>query len=136
MASPHIAGLLAYLISIYPSTTFNPTPEKGFLPPVLGIVPVESARNVYTFAYDFLPSWMTRLLPPPSFFNDAITVAPVPTIPVLTPDLLKKALVKLATEDVLVGSQLPSGTPNLLAFNNATGPDGRSWVNDDFWANL
>ena len=45
MASPHIAGLLAYLISIYPSTTFNPTPEKGFLPPVLGIVPVEVGND-------------------------------------------------------------------------------------------
>jgi cerevisin len=37
MASPHTAGLLAYLLSIYPSTTFDPLPHLFF--------PKNSMRN-------------------------------------------------------------------------------------------
>ena len=136
MASPHTAGLIAYLLSIYPSVTFDPELEKGLLPPVLGISPVESAKNVYAFAYDYLPSWMTRFIPPPALFGDASTFAPVPSIPTLSPVQLKKALIKLASSGLLTGAELPAGTPNLLAFNNATGPDGKSWVDDSFWADL
>ncbi len=35
MASPHTAGLLAYLLSIYPSATFNPSIDESFVPPPL-----------------------------------------------------------------------------------------------------
>jgi cerevisin len=134
MASPHTAGLLAYLLSIYPSATFNPEPEKGMLPPVLDVLPIESAKNAYAFAYEFLPSFMTRFLPPPAFFVDESEFAPIP-LPTLTPAQLKAALLKLATPDVLDDSQLPTGTPNLLAFNNATDANGHSWV-EEFWADI
>ena len=45
-------------------------------------------------------------------------LAPVPP-PTLTPKQLKLALLALSTENALTDA-LPSGTPNLLIFNNAT----------------
>ena len=115
MASPHTAGLLAYLLSIYPSKTFNPDVSAFVPPPALQSVPQRAFGTILSFARAALPSWMSSVLPPP-----VLDVAPTPApLPILTPDQLKKALIALATSGVL--SALPPNTPNLLIFNNGTG---------------
>lgn len=108
MASPHTAGMLAYLLSIYPSTTFNPTFET------LDILSLPYA-SLYSLCHAALPRWMTEFLPSPELFINA----PIPSGPAeITTEQLKQALLDLATPDVL--DDLPLGTPNLLIFNNAT----------------
>ena len=113
MASPHTAGLLAYLLSLYPSVTFNPEVEPDLVPQhsLFG----SQFSTVYAAAHSALPSWMTTFLPPPR----VLEAAPTPKEPTtLTPKQLKKALLALSTPDTFL--TLPEGTPNLLIFNNAT----------------
>jgi len=117
MASPHTAGLLAYLLSIYPSKEFNPSTLQltdGF-PAPLGVQSTVTIQNAYAVAHAYLPSWMTTFLPAPEFFGtDDASTGPS----TLTPLQLKRALLQLASPGLL--SELPAGTPNLLIFNNAT----------------
>ena len=113
MASPHTAGLLAYLLSLYPSKSFDPE-VSAFVSPVVQSVPQRALGTVFSIARAALPTWMSSMLPPPVLE----AAAPIP-LPTLTPAQLKKALLALATPDVL--SMLPAKTPNLLIFNNATG---------------
>lgn len=116
MASPHTAGMLAYLLSLYPSKSFNPEVIPDLVPPALSLFAPSSFSNVYAMAHAALPSWMTSYLPSPSLVEE---VAPVPKEPAtLTPKQLKKALLALATQDAL--ADLPKDTVNLLIFNNAT----------------
>ena len=113
MASPHVAGLLAYLLSLYPHKTFNPdlTPDLAS-----AMQTHVSFGDVYKVAHSALPGWLSAFLPPPRLLADV--VAPIPDEPTLTPLQLKKALLALSTKGVL--SSLPDETPNLLVFNNAT----------------
>ncbi|KAF9645403.1 hypothetical protein BDM02DRAFT_3120303 [Thelephora ganbajun] len=113
MASPHTAGLLAYLLSLYPSKSFDPDVSAFVSPPVVQSVPQRALGTVFSFARAALPSWMAPMFPSPVLE----TVAPIP--PTLTPAQLKKALLALATPGIL--ATLPPKTPNLLIFNNATG---------------
>lgn len=116
MASPHTAGLLAYLLSLYPSATFNPDVAPDLVPSFSLLAVPSSFTNVYAVAHAALPSWMTTFLPSPSFVEE---VAPTPKEPVtLSPKQLKKALLALSTADAL--ADLPAQTVNLLIFNNAT----------------
>lgn len=113
MASPHTAGLLAYLLSIYPSATFDPTLSSTFLPSALNIERPYS--SFYSLCHAALPRWMTDFLPSPQLFFSA----PVPGGPaVISPLELKTALRKLASSNML--TDLPPKTINLLIFNNAT----------------
>ena len=125
MASPHIAGLLAYLLSIYPSKTFDPS--FGADESLISLTSSRfqdsqgksSALSFYTMAHRVLPSFIASYLPSPKLLDTVLSnedVAPIPKT--LTPSQLKKALIALATEGVL--SDLPAKTVNLLAFNNAT----------------
>ena len=114
MASPHTAGLLAYLLSLYPSKSFDPEVSAFVSPLVVQSVPQRALGTVFSFARATLPSWMSSLLPPPVLE----VAAPIP-LPTLTPAQLKKAVLALATPDVL--AMLPPKTPNILIFNNATG---------------
>jgi len=114
MASPHTAGLLAYLLSLYPSKSFDPDVSAFVSPPVVQSVPQRALGTVFSFARTALPSWMSSLLPPPVLE----TAAPIP-LPTLTPAQLKKAVIALGTPNVL--ATLPPKTPNILIFNNATG---------------
>ncbi|KAI8978229.1 peptidase S8/S53 domain-containing protein [Trametes punicea] len=121
MASPHTAGLLAYLLSLYPSSTFDPKVTPDLVPAVMQTQAFSSSSlaGVYSFAWSAMPSWMTTFLPHPQLVEEV--VAPVPGTPkTLTPKQLKLALLALATEGAL--DDLPTGTPNLLIFNNATSP--------------
>ena len=113
MASPHTAGLLAYLLSLYPSKSFDPEVSAFVSPPIIQSVPQRALGTIFSFARAAFPSWMSSMLPPV-----LETVAPIP-LPTLTPAQLKRALLALASPDVLAA--LPPKTPNLLIFNNATG---------------
>jgi cerevisin len=67
MASPHTAGLMAYLLSIYPSATFDPSLsslvhlEFNAQRPFTG-----SFTSLYGFAYTVMPRWVSDFLPPPA----------------------------------------------------------------------
>ncbi|KAG0699460.1 peptidase S8/S53 domain-containing protein [Suillus ampliporus] len=113
MASPHTAGMLAYLLSIYPSTTFNPTLKSTFLAPALKLE--RTYASFYSLCHAALPHWITEFLPSPQLF----ITAPIPGGPAeISPKALKQALIDLATPNVL--TDLPALTVNLLIFNNAT----------------
>ncbi|KAG1763657.1 peptidase S8/S53 domain-containing protein [Suillus placidus] len=113
MASPHTAGLLAYLLSIYPSATFDPTLSSTFLPSTLNLERPYS--SFYSLCHAALPRWMTEFMPSPQLFvNGPIPGGPV----VISPLELKTALRKLASSNMLAA--LPPKTVNLLIFNNAT----------------
>ena len=114
-AAPHAAGLIAYFLSLYPSKSFDPDVSAFVSPPVVQSVPQHVLDTVFSFARAALPTWMSSMLLPPPVLE---AIAPTP-LPTLTPAQLKKALLELATRDVL--SMLPPKTPNLLIFNNATG---------------
>lgn len=138
MASPHVAGLLAYLLSIYPSETFAPSIDS-IVPPALESSKKQaiSLLDMYELTYEFVPVWLASVLPSPSLFSSIREVAPIPPLPTLTPLQLKNALIALSSEDKLVGQALPVGTPNLLVFNNATDAKGKPWTfRSEFWANL
>ncbi|KAL1744814.1 peptidase S8/S53 domain-containing protein [Schizophyllum fasciatum] len=110
MASPHVAGLLAYLLSIYPSASFNPSVEE---PKVFFDAPLAQAqKTLFSVARNILANFLP-------IAPSAELLAPVPKDPKpLSPAQLKQALLDLATKGVL--DDLPTGTPNLLIFNNAT----------------
>jgi len=110
MASPHVAGLLAYLLSIYPSTTFNPVVKEIFSEESPSQLPF--ITSLFAAANAAMPRWAASFLP-----AVAEAFAPVPP-KVLTPLQLKKALIALSSSGLLSG--LPDKTPNLLIFNNAT----------------
>jgi len=116
MASPHTAGLMAYLLSIYPHATFNPRlsslvpPELNSQRPFSG-----SFTGLYEAAYSVMPRWVTGFLPSPRLI-EAIT-GPDDDIP-LSPADLKRALIALSSPDLLTG--IPDDTVNLLIFNNFT----------------
>jgi len=130
MASPHIAGLLAYFLSIYPSANFNPTFDKAGR--LISIkpqhLPCESSSpsSLYAMAHDALPSFISSYLPSPEFIDSVLqhtrdSFGRIPKKPkALTPAQLKQALLALGSRGMLSG--LPGGTRtvNLLAFNNAT----------------
>lgn len=119
MASPHVAGLLAYLLSLYPSTTFNPSAADDFVvaSTLQTQTTMSSAVGVYAVVMKVLPNWLVGYLPPVSVLQ-AVTSTSTAARKTLTPKQLKAALLDLSTKDVFTG--LPSGTPNLLIFNNAT----------------
>jgi len=110
MATPHTAGLLAYLLSIYPSATFNPTFDKSDeLISLTSEIEQTPLDGIYAVIHAALPPWISVFLPAPEFAQFA---AP------MTPAQLKKSLVALSSIGKL--ASLPANTPNLLIFNNAT----------------
>lgn len=119
MASPHVCGLLAYLLSVYPTKSFNPAFGAEFMAPTLGAQhsfqgPVAST---YALVRASLPRWISTFLPTPELL-EAVQGDDAQGPPTLNPAQLKKALLGLATVGVL--TDLPGKTPNLLIFNNAT----------------
>jgi cerevisin len=104
MASPHVCGLLAYLLSIEGTETFSVLAAEEST--------VSASASAYASAFSFLPRIAQTFLHQLSF-------APTPKKPTtLTPAILKNALLKLSSKGVL--SDLNSKTPNVLVFNNAT----------------
>ncbi|UZJ53191.1 hypothetical protein CBS101457_002511 [Exobasidium rhododendri] len=126
MASPHVVGMLAYLLSIYGSKEFATVADA--LPSGHPVNAKMVSFQDYTSSF---ASKIQNILPAPAFVLDMIStlfggekqvsLAPTPKEPavgsVLHPTDLKKALIKLATPGKL---QEVNGSPNLLIFNNAT----------------
>ncbi|KAI0077182.1 hypothetical protein K474DRAFT_1109882 [Panus rudis PR-1116 ss-1] len=119
MASPHTAGLLAYLLSIYPDKTFSPKITPDLVPSSLLTQGLSSAcfSDAYALAHSSLPSWIASFLPPPRLVEEVVASTPRENV-TLTTKQLKAALLELAVRDKL--DTLPEETPNLLIFNNAT----------------
>lgn len=115
MASPHVAGLLAYYLSIYPARTFDPD-LATFVPSILLSEEASSAWSIYSIAYNALPSFISEFLPSPAFVR--AVVAPIPSFPTISTSQLKAAVIALSTKDALI--DLPKDTVNYLVFNNAT----------------
>ncbi|KAJ7658531.1 peptidase S8/S53 domain-containing protein [Mycena rosella] len=111
MASPHTAGMLAYLLSLYGTEKFSP--ELEMMPVQMQLQAPFVTSPVYFFAHAALPRWAAAFLPTP---RPEVEVAPIPKT--ITPAQLKKALLDLATKGAL--TDLPAKTINLLIFNNAT----------------
>ena len=118
MAAAHASGLIAYLLSLYPSKSFDPDVSPSVPPPTIQSVPQRVLGIVFSFVRTALPDWMSSMLPSPVPGADNPAPFPIP-FPTLTPAQLKEALLALATPDALAG--IPPKTPNLLIFNNATG---------------
>ncbi|KAI0292817.1 peptidase S8/S53 domain-containing protein [Russula brevipes] len=115
-ASSHTAGLMAYLLSIYPSATFDPSPSSLVRPEFNAQRPFTgSFASLYGFVYTVMPRWVSGFLPPPRLV-EAVTA-------------LKAAVIKLASRDVL--TSLPADTKNLLIFNNYT-TSKELWMNVGF----
>ncbi|KAJ7181146.1 subtilisin-like serine protease [Mycena filopes] len=102
MAAPHTAGLVAYLLGIYPARTFDPVFADAR--------PLAAPSRVYAVLRMALPRPFAGLLPP--------TAQALGHPATLTPAEMKAALLRLATRGKLTG--LPIDTPNALVFNNAT----------------
>jgi cerevisin len=119
MAAPHNAGLMAYLLSLYPSGTFNPDTPREMVPPSMDNAavqyPLSAISTIRSALKAVLPRWISNLLPS----TELIAPIPIPgPLPTLTPLQLKRSLLALGTPGVLRG--LPPKTVNLLIFNNAT----------------
>lgn len=122
MASPHTAGMLAYLLSIYPSVSFDPkhADHADLSARTLLTEAVEIADPgfgaVLALARSVLPTWVSQLIPErqkvelKQEYKRGDDVAPVPGT--LSPKALKKALLELSTQNAL--TDLPAGTPNLV----------------------
>ncbi|KAK0486483.1 peptidase S8/S53 domain-containing protein [Armillaria novae-zelandiae] len=115
MASPHVAGLLAYYLSLYPHQTFDPAVQSDFVPADLQSQSHFSS-SIYAIARSAFPRWISNFLPMPEII-EAI-VAPTPKPGYLSPKQMKTAVLSLASEGLL--DDIPGQTPNLLVFNNAT----------------
>lgn len=140
MVSPHVSGLLAYLISIYPHKTFNPelggVPHSSFPNTPEAKNSQEYLLAAYEAAYAYLPVFLAHMMPPPpTFIHSREDVQSQARTKKLTPEELKKALFMLSSEGRLAPESL-FGSPNRLVFNNATDAAGNSWIDDDFWARL
>jgi len=115
MASSHVAGLLAYLLSIYPSATFDPTTSTLVSTLNTQHPFTRSFTSLYGSVYSVMPHWASSFLPPPRVIEavtGTIDVEP------LSPADLKAALIGLASKDLL--TEIPTDTANLLLFNNFT----------------
>lgn len=119
MATPHVSGVLAYLISIYPHATFDPklTSQNALL-------------EAYSVAYSVLPPIISYMLPKPESFQqiERVTVANS-----LSPAQLKKSVLDIATWGRIDDAQSKN---NALLFNNATNTNVRTWLGKNFWANV
>lgn len=134
MATPHVAGLLAYFLSIYPHATFHPSFSEQ-----------ESSlfASAYVTAYNALPVFMSGNLPTPqSIFSshyDSGTGAEESAISLstLSPERLKRAVLRLASRNKL--RKMPNDTPNLLVFNNGSHRTMSNFDHDldgDIWADI
>lgn len=129
MATPHLAGLMAYFLEIYGSESF-PHLEPSQLVELsqLGgadqaeldalLTPAPEAPGIYANVYASLPTFAQCVLPAPRVLDMFAPVPPKKGNDHLTPAQVKGLVIKLASKGVL--TDVKEGTPNLLAFNNAT----------------
>jgi cerevisin len=118
MASPHICGLLAYLLSLADvegSVLYNEQNASAE-----NVVVKQEDVSAYAKAYGLLPEVMQNVLPTPADLADGVATRPTPPKKgKVTPAQLKKALIKLSSSGLL--KDLPAQTVNLLAYNDIDG---------------
>lgn len=120
MATPHIAGLTAYYLSLYPSGEFAPSQEDY---DAAGVPMPGSAEERELEARERSLFNRGKQLVFGGLFGNGGENKPVLVAgsKPLDPKVLKKAMLRLASKNML--TQIPDdGTPNLLAFNNYTSP--------------
>lgn len=130
-----VAGLIAYLLSIYPNDKFYPPAEvDSFIPlaPAFERI-LSSSPTSSNPTFSALLSLAKAILPASLFsveekVETIDVMAPIPSP--ITPSLLKKAIILLSSTGVL--TDVGEGSPNLLVFNNYTS----SYLTEKFWANL
>lgn len=122
MASPHTAGVLAYLISIHDAVSSNPSlyPEvaKAFGISTSDVAEQSSFTTMYAVVHAALPGFINTLLPSPAMIEAA--TAPTPKKPTLSAAQLKGALIDLSSKNKIDSKTLPNGTPNKLIYNGIT----------------
>ena len=110
--------MLAYLLSLYPSKSFDPTTSTfnfemaGQFATIANDSPV---TGLFSVLRKLVPTWFAAEHKEVEHKAD-YDIAAVPGT--LSPKKLKEALLVLSTPDVF--TDLPKGSPNLLIFNNAT----------------
>lgn len=141
LATLQIAGLGAYLLSVYGTETLpymtarelakldkiagSTLSESALIETILAQTPAasiqsvasSSSSSVYSVVYSAMPRLAQALFPTPATQLEA--VAPVDkVITTIKPNQLKGLLISLSSKGLLSG--VGEGSPNLLAFNNAT----------------
>lgn len=103
MASPHVAGLMAYFMSLYPTSFDAETQDFSdeVYQKLWGTYQPPSAAQ---FVFGKLQQAWSGKAPVTSGSSD-----------ILSPIALKKALLKVSSKGKIIGD-LPAGTPNLLIF--------------------
>jgi len=117
MASPHIAGLTAYYLSLYPSGEFAPTVEDyeaAGVPYPAANEEQSTGRSLFQIGSQFVFGKKPQ-----------VTGGHKP----LDPKVLKNAMLRLSTKNAL--DDISSDTPNLLAFNNFTASSTKAIVDDE-----
>ncbi|GJJ08431.1 hypothetical protein Clacol_002647 [Clathrus columnatus] len=114
MASPHVAGLIAYILSLAPEDKAVLYKEHGFSHLLTETVSQSSGfwGQLYSVARAVLPNVLSEWLPSEEY--------PSLQIPAISPLEMKRLLISLGTKGVL--TDLPRDTPNVLVYNNATRP--------------
>ena len=101
MAAPHVSGLIAYFLSIYPHSTFNPR-----------LVELQDDSLLYR------PRLFDENQPPPL----------IPESTLITPQVMKNAIIQLSSEGMLKDVR---GSPNRVIYNNfAHGHESLSKIGD------
>ncbi|KAF7428899.1 serine protease [Pleurotus ostreatus] len=118
MACPHVAGLLAYFLSIYPHETFAPFLDEPLVAPPTLQHAFSTPSSLYTMVHSSLPVFIRNYLPSPKLVSALVGDDAALSKKPITPAQLKKALIGLSSKGLL--KDLPAETVNLLIFNNAT----------------
>lgn len=122
MATPHIAGLLAYLLSIYGSADFEAEGTRAAVDEAT--VQYRAVRSWAAQALAALHPWVPAALRPawemwlPAARAPVVAKADDGISSALTPKELRRALLRFASDGMLEG--LDQTTVNRLAYNNAT----------------
>lgn len=113
MASPHIAGLAAYYLSLYPSGGFAPSAED-YMAAGVPMPGSEEERELDEGKSRSIFNFGKQLVFGKPFGAKKTSSGQKP----LDPKVLKAAMLRLSTRNVL--TDIPAATPNYLAFNNYT----------------
>lgn len=122
MASPHVVGLLAYLLSIYGTDEFHTVENAipmGFKSVSTPVMTSNSLSSSLPMAYSLFNSVLSYFQPATQQVQQInFSEASPDIISVLHPSDMKKAMIKLSTSGAL--TDLDNDTVNKLIFNNAT----------------
>lgn len=135
MATPHVSGLVAHFLSIYPHRTFDPqalsedslsVPSDSYFASAL----IAAQESLYEFLTYFMPSAHFGL------YHRTINQAESQVTQAhISPQKMKKALLALAVKGK-ISKPLPRDTPNILAYNNYIHGQPDIWEEQQFDAEI